>query len=832
MEQNIFSPKVQSLNADALSAFFLRSAQWILGLTIGLMPLWFIPYTNVSLGFTKATMVVVGVYGVLILSCLALLRSGKVSLYRPITLVAFWLFSIALVISAVLSGDTFDALFGASLDIHSAFFTVLMAVVMTSGLVFVKSRGAVVRTFLMLGIAFSLVYVYSLVRFFVGPDIFSFGVLTSNFVTIIGGLNDLALYAGLCLSMLLVGLFALPNNQTARIVATLFVLSSLAILAVVNFSFVWIVVGFLSLLTFLYLVAKDTWLRTGSDSVPASRFSLALVAFICIVSGAFIVSGDYLGAKVSALTGINYLEVRPSVSATIDVAKSVYSENAFTGIGPNRFEDAWRLYKDPVINETQFWATSFVSGNSYVLTVLATTGVLGSVFFGLFIMLFLYTGYRLVVRPNDAWSTIGLISFAAATYLWLMCFWYTPGVTVLLLAAFFTGIMVAVSESQRATPIEVLNVAYSRQHGFILIATSLITIVTATAALIALMGIYRTESVLADGVRSYAETADEVDFDIALQSAARALPQQDIYTAERARLRLAELNQLSSLSAPTEEDRQRYEALLVEGVQLTEAAIAIDRTNPFNYSLLAQFYGLLDPSQFDGIRERQDDALMLAKQYDPKNPEYGLIAAQIALRTGDVERARGELETALALKNNYTDALFLFSQVEVQAGNATSAIAVTRSIIAIEPYNPGRRYQLGLLLVAIGELDEAKQAFTDAVTLDPNYANARYMLALTHLDLGERDAALLQLKAVQATNPDNESLRLLISEVEQGQFSAGTENPTVLPEASTVTENTDQSVTSNPPDTDLVTPVNRVPAEVEAGDLEAVPVDSVNSTAE
>jgi tetratricopeptide (TPR) repeat protein len=183
--------------------------------------------------------------------------------------------------------------------------------------------------------------------------------------------------------------------------------------------------------------------------------------------------------------------------------------------------------------------------------------------------------------------------------------------------------------------------------------------------------------------------------------------------------------------------------------------------------------------------------------------------AQIALRHGDAVRARGELQEALTLKNNFTDALFLLAQLDVQEGNATSAIATTRSIISLEPSNPGRRYQLGLLLLATQSLEEAAQAFGAAVALDQNYANARYMLALTYLDLGRREEALEHLKVVALTNGDNQSLKDLIAQLEAGE-DVSPQQPTPVVEAETV-ESYDQAVTSNPPDTDLVTPVNRLP---------------------
>lgn len=827
MQHNIFSPRFRSLTADALSAWFVRGAQVVLALVLGLLPLWFAPGLTVSFGFTKSILVVAGVYVASILAALAVLRSGKVTLSIPWAIVSFWLFALASVVSALLSGDTNDALYGNSFDIQSAGFVILLALTMTVALVYTNAKSAMIRLLLLSSLAVILVYSFFLLRVIFGSDFLNFGVFTDSTITLVGSLNDLALYAGLVLVMLLVAIHRIPRNLIARTLTAVLTVASLFILAVANFSFVWISIGFLSLLTFLYLVARDTWLvsREGEVSTPVSRFTLGLVALICIVSGAFIVSGDYLGARVSTLTGISYLEVRPSFEATTGIAKRVYSENALTGIGTNRFDDAWRLYKSSVINGTQFWNTNFMSGNSFVYTIFITTGLMGGVAFLAFIGFFLVAGYRLFfssrATAGEDWGLIGLMVFTAALYLWLMTFWYTPGTTILLLTALMTGLTLAVVRSQTIAP-RVIDVATSRQHGFLLIAGALVYIVVATLGVITVNKLYYTQAVLASRLQDLSSNFSLEGYDNALANASLSLPRHDTYPAERARLRLAELNRLLTLTAPTAEDQRAFEQLLVEGVGLAEAAIKLDGTNPYNYALLGSFYGLLNPNEYEGVADRRSAAFAEAHRFDPINPEYALVEAQVARRFGEVDLARTRVTEALALKPDYTEALFTLSQLEIEAGNATSAIAATRSIITLEPNNPGRRYQLGILEYATGNLSGAAEAFTDALLLDGNYANARYMLGLVYLDLDRTDEALAALKKVAETNQDNAELANLIAKIESGDFKNPGAAAEPVTESPVVTEGGEQAITSTTPDTDLVSPVNRVQEQTEETPTEPV----------
>jgi len=200
-------------------------------------------------------------------------------------------------------------------------------------------------------------------------------------------------------------------------------------------------------------------------------------------------------------------------------------------------------------------------------------------------------------------------------------------------------------------------------------------------------------------------------------------------------------------------------------------AVSRDHTAAFNHALLGTLYGFVNAAEIEGVAEKRSAAFSHAALRDPLNPEYAIVQAQILSRYGDNAAARTKISEALRIKPDYTDALFLLSQIDIQEGNATSAIETTRAIIAIEPNNPARRFQLGLLLLAINDVMGAQTAFTDTVTLDPGHANARYMRALTYLDTGRAADALVELKTIAETNQDNRALLDLIAQVETGDYT-------------------------------------------------------------
>lgn len=812
MEPNIFSPRIQQFKKDSLGQSLFTLAKIILVFVFGLLPVFFVPQVFTALGLSKIYFVVIGLFIAFILLSLSVLREGKMRLVAPLALGLFWAFTIFSLAAGLLSGDKADSLYGNFIEVNTASFFLVMALVMTISLAFSDAKNSILRLFIVLGMSALALQTFHVLRLFFGPEFLSFGIFTAPTVSLIGSFNDLAIFSGLVIIVTLIVLQQLVVSRFQHTLATLLIVLSLILLSVINFYIVWLIVGFVGLLMTLYLVSKDTWLKsTDSDNLPVSRFTLGLVGFVCIFSGAFIISSDFLGATISKFVDISYLEVRPSVGATLDVAKSVLSKNAFFGTGPNQFEVAWREHKDPIINQTVFWNTDFTSGSGFVPTLFVTTGITGGVLFSLFLLMFVYLGYRTLFTAKfseSSWYLIGTISFFSAVYLWSMAILYVPGIVIMLLAAIMTGVSFAVYTTVVPTKGIFIDVTSNKKYGLVLIAAVLVVIISSTLSVIKVSKLYLANVVYADTILLFQSGGDLSMVDEKL-SRAQNLFDSDVFLAERAQLRFIQLNQMSAAD-PATVDRQKFDAALVEGINLAERALSLDRNNPVNYILLSNFYGLLDPNQFEGIREKTEGLLNQARDLDPTNPYYLLSLAQYQVRINDLEGARSRLLEAINAKSDFTEALFLLAQIDIQEGKTESAIEVTRAMISIEPNNPTRYFQLGFLLATINNLNESNKAFEVAVQLDPNYANAQYFLALNYLDQNRVDEALKLLNEVRKNNPDNEAVISLISQAESGSYQRKQSDIGIsVQNNADVSQEEGVTTSSQLPDTDLVTPLNR-----------------------
>lgn len=803
---------------DGTATTLQTTSQYGVIALLGLVPIFFIPGLWASLGFDKVMLSILVSTVVVISVMLLAVRKTQGATVLPISLFLFWLLLLTALISGLLSGDSQDALRGSVMEIHTVGFLGVLCLVMTIPLVLQNSKVMSIKALAFFSFSAVLLIVYNLVRLLFGPEILQFGSFGSVTVSPIGGFNDLAIFAGLVIIIGLITLVQLPLKSWLQYSLSLLILASLAVLATINFFDIWLVVGFFSLLMFVYLLSRDSLFRTENNSFVKtnSRVLITTTMLVCIVSAVFIVAGDYAGNKISQWTDVNYVEVKPSAGATIDIAKSVYKENILFGIGPNRFSDAWRQYKDRSINDTIFWDTDFNSGSGFVPTLFVNVGLLGGLLLVAFHLYFLYLGYRMLLRSDrydSYWYYFGAVTFGASCFIWGMSYIYVPGAGILILGAMFTGMTFVAAGSLLPGMLRTVPLAINRQRGFFLMATTILVITIVVGALFSVTKQYVAETRFSKA-QVMAQSIDEFE-QLALSS--YGMYPDDRFVSVRARIQLSNLNSLLTISQPNEEQQEQFRRVAELALKFAEQAAKDDPTNPTNHAILAGVYSGLAIAGIDGAQERAEQALNQAKKIDPLNPGYRLIGAQMAVRIGDIELARKEIAEALNLKGNFTEALYLSAQLDINEGKTESAIATTRAIIILEPNNPTRYFQLGVLLSAISNNEEAITVFNRAVGLDPAYANARYMLALVYAETDNVAGALEQLRMVQQTNPDNEQLLTLIRQIENGEDIVLPDFGLDVPVAETSPERSfeDTVTTDTGVDTGLVKPINTINASSE-----------------
>lgn len=811
----------QAETEDPIEHSLLNISQNIIAIVFGLLPLFFIPLPFIPLDYAKTILACLCVLLSMIFFSLSVLRSGRIFFAAPLALWALWGVAVATVVSAMLSGDMRDAFLGDDLGVHSSVFVLLLALVATVMLLVGQTKSTIMRLYVLLTGSAIVLGVFHLIRFLLGPDTLSLRVFHSQVATPIGGWNDLALFFGLSILVALVAFEQLPLTRWGKALFSSVILFSLIVLCVVNFYTVWLVLGLVSLVLLMYSLTKDRFrektlpLEGARSSISIQSVLLTVVVFV--VSLLFIIGSGSVGSYISKATGISYIEVRPSFSATMEVTRHVLKENTFVGIGPNKFVDAWRLYKDPSINTTVFWATDFQGGSGYITTFFATTGVVGIFAWLLFLSLFLFAGFRMLLKASRVdrfWYFIGSSSFVAAAYLWFMSLVYVPGAAILLLAAMFTSVMFAAYAASIPMRPLTFSIAANKRSGIILVGIVMIVIIAASSGLYYIVRNYTGVQTFGKAVfEAQAPGAELAPIESQI-AAAYAISQNETYAIQLASYQLGKLNAYASLPELSEDQQQELQASIQNGISAATIATSKDPSDALNWSTLGSIYSVLAAAAVEGALDRAKESFEKARALDPTSPLYALLEAQLYSRTGDLATARAKAQEAITLKNDYTDALFFLTQIDIAEGKTDNAITTTLSIITLEPNNPARHYQLGVLLSSKGDLDGAIESFTKAIQLDQNYANARYFLALALAQKGDTQGALTQLQAVLNINPGNSEVTALIEQLKSGEpLLLPTENTAQVEEPQTVQADNDAVTTTENPDTSLISPVNIVDSD-------------------
>lgn len=811
-------------NNDPVALKLRTYAQNILVVIFGLLPIIFFPSAIAPFEYTKVLVVIVGIFLALILYSLSVLRSGVLSIGISYPLIALWVIAGISLVSSLLSGDFSDSLVGDFFSIHSTTFVAVLALIPTVWIMLRASKIAVMKMYLLLAGSTIVLVLYHVSRLIFGQNFLTFSLFTNTVATPVGTWNDLGLFLGLTIILSLIVLEQLSLTKIGKSLFVIVIVLSLGMLGVINFFTVWLILGLSSLAIVVYTLGKDRF-SSGQMALIQMRqinmVSLIMGMVIFVVSVMFVIGGATLGGWIAQYTHVSYVEVRPSLEATANIARNVYQQNAFLGIGPNKFVDAWRLYKEDSINATPFWNTDFNAGNGYVSTFFVTTGVLGGIAWLVFILLYVITGIRRLIYATEGdkiWYFIGVSSFVSAVYVWGMSLIYVPGVTILLIGSLCTGVSLYAFTVLRGASEKFFEVGNNRRSGFILTLGVIIIIVGSVGILYITGRHYASVYAFNESVQlmQSGTPIDELEKKVL---SAYALASSDIFPRRIAEYQLSRLSALASLTEPTDVQKKEFNDATVNGIRFGQEAVRIDAQEPANWEILASIYNVLASINIEGASDKVREALTKSRDLNPKNPLPYLELAIIEARSGNYELAHTYIQNAITLKPNFTDAYFVLTQLEIAQGNVKAALNSTHAVIALEPENPIRYYQLGVLESSDNNIDGAITAFEKAVALDTNYANARYLLALAYDMKGRSADALVQFKKVLELNPGNTEVSNLINvlntEGSLNRLRAKVSN-TVNEATPTTNDTGNVSTTQKDTNTPLVTPVNTPPKDAGA----------------
>lgn len=746
-----------------------------------LLPIFFIPVLSVPFSFTKSLLIFVSVLVAFFLFLISKLKRGKIVFPSNGIVLIAWALPAVYLISALLSPNTAVSLLGQGFEIDTFGFIAIMVLMLSMVPLLLKTRESVFKVHIALVLSLIVLVLFQILRLIFGTDFLSFGIFTSATSNLLGKWNDLGIFLGLTTILSLITFEGLPLNKLSRLILYIILGISVLLLMVINFLPVWIIIGLFSLGLFIYSVSKSKFKfgkvdQSEEENIPTPKANKSFIPSITvlIISIVFIIFGSSIAGYISSSFNVSLIEARPSWQSTTEITKQTYDQNLLFGSGPNTFKSQWTKLKPQSINSTLFWNIDFSSGVGFVPTSFTTVGLVGALAWIAFFIFLLYSGFKnLIVSAieDKASYYLTLSMFLGSVYLWVFTIIYIPNVVIVTLAFLLTGMYIASLRHRPAPPIEKeISFAANPRIGFISILILVVLLVVSAVSLYIVGKQYLSAVVFQSSLVS-ANVSGDLDKAEKKVNKAIKLGKNDRYYRLATEINLVRINQvINNKEKAIEERRAEFQSILALAISNTQKAIKLDSGNYQNWAMLGRVYGSVVPLGVEGAYESARRSYAEALKLNPHNPEIFLTLARLELAKDakNIAGAKELIGAALDKKNNYTEAIFLLSQLQIQEGNTEAAIKSVEAAVVIEPNNPVFFFQLGLLQTNAGDNEKAIIALERAIELNPQYSNARYFLGVNYFNNDRVQDTIDQFEEIAKNNPDNKDVKTILESLKSG----------------------------------------------------------------
>jgi len=748
-------------------------SRFILLVAVFIVPFVFYPNSKYFFGNLKTGIF----FGVSLLAMLlwSISRLKKDSFKFPVNLISLSILLIILtsIISSVFSENPFVSIFGVNLSVYSSVgLMILFSSTLLIGSLFESKKGSYVLT-IVTYVSLSLTLFVNLLYILVAslPD---FGFFVFNSVNTIGKWSDIGVISAFVVVISYLIIETQKHKSYLKIFAWFSLIMSGLFALIVSEVVTWISLGVVSIFYLVYkiVVSRQESVEKINKNLPYTTITVFLVSFVMILTG------NLMSSFTDAWLGINFSETKPGIQSTIELTGNVISQKPFFGVGENRFERAWQLYKPDNILLTNYAGADFNFGYSYFSSIPAKVGLLGFLSWLLFIVMMVWNSIKLLFKKTDDLIShkLNLIHSFSVLFLILVLFIHVPSVVVLFVFFIFTGLFVgSLSRNGLYKSVEV-SVEDSPKKGFLFIFSIVVLMILSTY-LGYMSSRQFVSTIMLEKAKYNLNSGDLPSTQKNIINSVNLLMTDSNLSAlsEYYRIEISRLLQTQDLNNQGTIDS--FKELLGNSRNAAGAAINFDRSNYRNYVSMADLYAQLSALKFEGAYEEAITFYSKARETNPRNPLLFVSMARTGFAANKNDEAKKYIEEALKIKPNFVDAIFLLSQIQASEGDTVNAIKNVGDLISVEPNNSNLYFQLGLLRYNDKNFGGAISSFEKAVIIQPYFANAKYFLGLSYEKNGRHNDAILQFEDLKTLNPDNEEIKTILNKLKSGgDIFSGLEN--------------------------------------------------------
>lgn len=620
-------------------------------LLVFLFPLWFLPWTISPFVINKQVFLSIFVFLLLIFWMIKIIITGKLNLtYSKLNIALISLLSV-LIISTIFSSSRIQSFWGMGFEPGTLFSFILYILVFFLFANLINESGArcLISVFLASSGILALLF---LVQIFkpVFPWDFSLNP--------IGSVQALAVFLGGAL-VILISFISVNQRINQRKISGI-ILGILLFISIflINFWVAWLGIAF-GLAIIIFSMLKNLSATPSSMAVNPLK-SLFLPLFIFILALVFIFLKLPIGNIISLPS-----EISPTYKATFDIATETLKEspkNLILGSGPATFGYQYSLHRSTGPNLTDFWQIRFDQGIIFLLTILTTSGVLGLLAILTMITIFFWQGFT---RPSFAEQNFGgLAAFAGGFYFLISWFFYSVNFSLMFAAFLMLGLFSASSQRINQRQISVLF-TQSPRKAFLLMLVCTVLIVGSVLGLYNISQKYAGAVIYAKGLSLINAEEPKLDEGIININKATTLDAKDVYFRNLSQAFLLKINEIINNQELSQEQRQTQLQRHVSNAEISaNNAVLVNPRNSQNWFQLGNVYENLATLNIEGADQLAISSYQKTAELDPQNPLIPFNLGRVYFATGQLDKAKGELQKSIELKNDFQPALNLLQQIE------------------------------------------------------------------------------------------------------------------------------------------------------------------------
>ena len=487
----------------------------------------------------------------------------------------------------------------------------------------------------------------------------------------------------------------------------------------------WTIVGVVALASVTYALVQ----KIHNNSTATPWVSVAL--FFIVLAGLFV---GGLQQNMQDESGSLYRN-RPGFTSTLNVTRDALLDNPVFGVGVHNFTNLWDKEKPLRDILTPNAHIQYGFGFGYFSTFVATTGIVGLVALVALFVFFVALGWRIIVyviqsRKDDP---LTLIAWMLAFVMLVIGIMTVGDIAIMLLTAISFGLALASSVVNGHIGSYAPQISFARKK---IPYTFVITVVLLIIFIWMLYGVSRS-FVAAQKYRSViVQPAGQLSSISSLMQITALRPHDGYFRALSSQYAAALADW-----AQREEAAQEQIQVLVDGA-LTAAknAISYNPNNYNNYLRAGEIYRQLGVLGVDGAYAEAEKSYNRSLERKPYSSDVLLAMSQLYLNQNDLELAKRYAQVAYNVAPTRSDVYVTSARIALVEDNLDTASVYLAQAVRIEPLNPRRWVDLGVVLFSNQQYAASAESFSRAIGIAPNQ-ELYYYLGLSLKELGRTQDA-------------------------------------------------------------------------------------------